>query len=167
MNKGGLVVVLGLLLGTAAFAGVYYLGTASSRSLMREPQPELAWLKKEFNLGDAEFARVTQLHEAYLPRCAERCRRIAEQNQKLHQLLGQATDMTPEIRALLLERAQTRAECEAEMLQHFLAVSRTMPAEQGRRYLAWVEQQAFLNSQGMERRHQTGQKSPSGHEHHH
>jgi hypothetical protein len=161
MKKGGLILVFGLLLGMAAFAGFYYLGTASCRGLLRGSQPELAWLKKEFNLSDAEFARISELHAAYLPQCAERCRHIEEQNQKLEQLLAQTNAVTAEIRNLLAERAKTRAECEAEMLKHFLEVSRTMPPEQGRRYLAWVEQQTVLHAQGMEQRHH----SESGHHH--
>ena len=47
MKKGGWILLLGLILGTGAFSGFYYLGTASCRNLMREPQPELAWLKQE------------------------------------------------------------------------------------------------------------------------
>jgi hypothetical protein len=153
MKKGAVILLLGLLLSAAAFAGFYYLGTARCRAMMRQPQPELAWLKQEFNLSDAEFARVSQLHEAYLPKCRERCRRIEEQNVKLQQLLAQSTNVTPEIQAVLAERAKLRADCEAEMLQHFLEVSRTMPSEQGRRYLAWVQQQSSLHGQGMEQRH--------------
>lgn len=160
MKTGALILLLGLVLATAAFSGFYYLGTASCRNMMQKPQPELAWLKKQFNLSDAEFDRVVRLHEAYLPQCAERCRLIEEQNQKLQALLGQSTEVTPQIQALLVQRAQTRATCETEMLKHFLAVSRTMPPEQGRRYLAWVEQQTILNRQPMEARHQVS-------EHHH
>ncbi len=153
MKKGLLILLLGLLLGSAAFAGFYYLGTATCRHLMREPQPELAWLKKEFHLTDAEFARIVKMHEAYLPQCAQRCRRIADQEQQLHSLLAKATTITPEIQNLLLERARLRAECEAGMLKHFLAVSQTMPPEQGRRYLAWVQSQSSLSGQGMEEQH--------------
>jgi len=153
MKKAALILVAGLILCTAAFAGFYYLGTASCRAMMNEPQPELAWLKKEFQLGDAEYARITKLHESYLPECAQRCMRIAELNGKLEKLLAQASSVTPEIQNVLAERAQTRAECEAEMLNHFLQVSRMMPPEQGKRYLEWVEQQTFLSGQGMEARH--------------
>ena len=46
-------------IGTAAFSGFYYLGTARCRTIMHEPQPELAWLKQEFQLSDAEFVRIT------------------------------------------------------------------------------------------------------------
>ncbi len=153
MRKGGTILLAGLVLCAAAFCGVYYWGTAPMRALMSGPQPELAWLRQEFSLSDAEFARITQLHEAYLPGCRERCRLVEQQSERLRQLLAHAETVTPEIRNLLAERARIRAECEAEMLKHFLAVSRTMPPEQGRRYLAWVEQQTLLRASAMESRH--------------
>ncbi len=155
MKKGGLILLASVLLGAAAFLGFYYTGTASCRAMMRDPQPELAWLKKEFKLSNTDYARLVKLHEAYLPQCAQRCQRIAEQNRQLQQLLSNTTAMSPEIQNLLAERAKTRASCEAEMLKHFIEVSRTMPAEQGRRYLQWVEQQTFLNTEDMEKRHQS------------
>lgn len=169
MKRAGLILLAGLVLSTAAFTGFYYFGTASSRAMLNEPQPELAWLKKEFKLSDDEFGRIVKLHEAYLPQCAERCARIAEQNRKLEALLNQASGITPEIRQLLAERAKTRADCEAEMLNHFLEVSKTMPPEQGRRYLEWVEQQTCLNGQGMEQQHQGNNAPGPAHSmaHHH
>lgn len=159
MKKGGLILLAGLVLGAAAFAGFYYAGTARCRSMLQGPQPELAWLKREFGLSDAEFTRITALHEAYLPQCAARCQVIEEQNAKLRELLARSPSMTPEIERLLTERATTRAQCEAEMLKHFQEVSRAMPPEQGRRYLAWVQEQTVLHPQAMEMRHQTN----SGH----
>jgi hypothetical protein len=164
MKKSALILLVGLLVSTAAFCGFYYLGTASCRDMMREPKPELAWLKREFHLSDAEFTRISQMHDAYLPQCRERCLRIAQQNYRLKELLAGATNMTPEIQNLLAERAMTRANCEAEMLKHFLAVSRTMPPEQGQRYLAWVG--SCLGGQAMEERHQTGNSNSTA-EHHH
>lgn len=155
MKKAGFVLLLGLVASTAAFAGFYYFGTTTCRTLMRESKPELVWLKQEFHLSDAEFARVSQLHAAYLPQCRERCRLVQQQDDKLQQLLAQAGTVTPEIQSLLAERAKTRADCEAEMLKHFLAVSRTMPPEEGRRYLAWVEDQTSLRGQAMEQSHQS------------
>lgn len=153
MKKGPLILLLGLLASGLAFSGFYYLGTVRCRDMMRESKPELAWLKKEFKLTDAEFNRISQLHEAYLPQCRERCKRIKEQDEKLQQLLATSKTVTPEIQNLLAERAKTRAECEAAMLQHFLEVSRTMPPKQGERYLAWVQQQTSLRGQGMQERH--------------
>src|SRR5262249_9220601 len=138
------------------FGGFYYFGTSSSRAMMSEREPELAWLKREFKLTDEEFARITKLHEAYLPGCAQRCMRIAEQNRKLEELLSKSSSVTPEIRDVQGERAKTRADCEGEMLNHFMEVSKTMPPEHGKRYLEWVTQQSSLNGQGMEQMHHMG-----------
>ncbi len=165
MKKSSLILLLGAVGCVAAFLIFYFAGTASSRELMRQPQPELAWLKKEFKLSDSEFGRISQLHAAYLPACAVRCQRIEEQNQKLRVLFSQATNMTTEIQSLLAQRATMRAECEAEMMKHFIEVSRTMPPEQGRRYLAWVEAQTFLHGQAMEDRHRMDQDSHTAHNH--
>jgi hypothetical protein len=159
MKRGTLILLLGLLVAAGAFCGFYYLGTASCRSILSQPEPELAWLKKEYHLSDAEFARISHLHAAYLPQCRERCQRIAQLNAKLQQLLATATNVTPEIKSLLAQRATIRAECESEMLQHFLQISRTMPPEEGQRYLAWVEGQTFMGGQSME-------NSPQMQEHH-
>ncbi len=160
MRRGWFILLLGLLLGTAGFTGFYYLGTAPCRAMMHETQPELAWLKQEFKLSEPEFARITTLHEAYLPQCAERCRVVEEQNKKLKELLTKDPSVTPEVQNLLVERAKTRALCEAEMLKHFQAVSRAMPPEQGRRYLDWVQEQTVFRAQAMEARH-------SSHSEHH
>jgi hypothetical protein len=159
MRKAGFILLIGLLLSVAAFAGIYYFGTASSRAMMSQPQPELAWLKKEFKLSDADYDRIVKLHEAYMPQCAQRCLRIAELNRKLELSLSQASSVSPEIQGLLAERATMRADCEAEMLNHFLRVSRMMPPEQGKRYLLWVEQQTFLNGQAMEQHHHAANSS--------
>jgi hypothetical protein len=167
MKKNAIILLLGLLLGLAAFSGFYYLGTATSRNMMREPKPELAWLKQEFRLSDAEFARISQMHDAYLPQCRERCQRIAEQDQQLQVLLSNATNLTAEIQNLIAARAQTRADCEAQMLKHFLAVSRTMPPEQGRRYLGWVESQCCFGGSAMESRHKTANSNSTAEHHHH
>jgi len=165
MKRGAIVLVLGLALAAAGFSGLYYLGTAPSRELMRGGQPELAWLKEEYKLSDAEYARIVQLHAAYLPACAARCQRIEELTARLRQASLQATNVGPEIQRLLAERAAARAECEAEMMAHFLAVSRTMPAEQGRRYLEWVERQTFMGGREMEAVHSGA--PGGGHAHHH
>lgn len=165
MKRGVVILLLGLLLATSGFLAFYYLGTASCRGLMRDPQPELAWLKKEFKLTDAEFARISELHAAYLPQCAVRCQLIEEKSQKLKQLLSESANVTPEIQALLAERAKMRADCEAEMMKHFIEVSRTMPPDQGRRYLDWVEHQTVLRGQAMEERHRSAPAGNPTHRH--
>jgi len=157
MRRGILILALGLAGAALAYRFVYLSGTTTPRAMMRSAQPELAWLKHEFNLSDTEFARVSKLHAGYLPRCMERCRRIDALNTRLSDALATASQVTPEIEKLLNERAQIRALCQTEMLKHFFEVSRTMPPEQGRRYLAWVRENTCLREQPME--HSTGDRT--------
>jgi hypothetical protein len=149
MRRGFIILALGFIGAIAAYYGLYLLGTATPRTWLRSQQPELTWLKHEFNLSDAEFARISQLHEGYLPQCKERCRHIEQLNNKLMKAIGATTQMTPEIETLLADRARMRADCQTDMLKHFFEVSRTMQAEQGKRYLAWVQKQTCLHELGM------------------
>ncbi|MGP8201428.1 MAG: periplasmic heavy metal sensor [Limisphaerales bacterium] len=149
MKKGIFILVVGLALAAAAYGCVYFFCTSSARNLERSSQPELAWLKEEFHLSDAEFKRISELHASYLPQCAERCRQIAVQNQRVKALLAATNQMTPEIEAAVAESARLRVECQRNMLRHFYEVSRTMPPEEGRRYLAWVQERTFLCGEGM------------------
>ena len=149
MKRGVLILALGLFTAVAAFACVYLVCIAPARSLQRNERPELAWLKEEFNLGDAEFKRVSELHAAYLPECQERCRQIDAQDEHLRMLITRATSVTPEINTALSEAGRLRAECQQMMLAHFFQVGQTMPPEQGSRYLAWVKEKAFHPYYGM------------------
>ena len=149
MKRGILILVFGLVAAAVAYGCVYFACTFSARTLWRSEQPELAWLKDEFNLSDGEFKRVSELHKAYLPQCQEMCRQIKAQNEQLQKLLAGATNMIPQMDAALAESARLRSECQAMMLRHFFQVSQTMPPEQGRRYLVWVEEKAFLPNHGM------------------
>jgi hypothetical protein len=144
VKRAWLILLLGLALAAAAYAGVYYACTAHCRRLEQSQTPELAWLKQEFQIDDAEFARIQQLHDRYQEGCMERCRQIDEKNRHLRHLLASSDQVTPEIAQVLSEAAQLRAECQRQMLQHFYEVSRTMPLAQGRRYLEWVQSRTIL-----------------------
>ncbi|MEO8429368.1 MAG: periplasmic heavy metal sensor [Verrucomicrobiota bacterium] len=143
MKRGVLILLFGLVAAAAAYGCIYFVCTSSARSLQRSDKPELAWLKKEFNLSDAELKRISALHAAYLPHCREMCLQVDAQNTRLQTLLADAANATPEIDAALAESGRLRSECQRMMLRHFFQVSQTMPPEQGRRYLAWVKQKTF------------------------
>jgi len=159
MKRALTILVAGILVACAGYCLFYFAGTAAHRKVLASSAPELLWLKKEFNLSDAELARVTQLHEEYLPRCVERCEHIGELNRKVAQAIRSASQLTPEIEQLLTERARVRTACQAEMIKHFFEVSRTMPADQGRRYLAWVQERTCLSEAPMHH----GQAGDAGH----
>ena len=149
MKKGVLLLLLGLAVAAAAYGCVYFVCTSSARRLEQSSKPELAWLKEEFNLSDSEFQRISELHAAYLPQCAEMCRQVEAQNQRVRALLAATNQMTAEIQSAIAESARLRGLCQRNMLDHFYQVSRTMPPAQGRRYLEWVQERTFLPSEGM------------------
>jgi len=143
MRRPILILLAGLAVAALAYCGVYRASTASCCRMEQGKAPELAWLKQEFHLSDTEFKRVSEMHDAYLSGCAERCRRIDQKNEELARLLAATNTITPEIEKALSESALLRADCQKKMLQHFYDVSRTMPPDQGKRYLAWVQQQTI------------------------
>jgi hypothetical protein len=149
MKRAAFILLSGVLLCAAAYLGVYELRMAPVRHLAGKSSPELGWLKEEFHVSDAEFARISELHRAYQPRCAERCRRIDAKNAEIKEALAQAGHLTPEIQQKLVESQQLRTECETSMIEHFYEVSRSMPPDQARRYLAWVGDQTFPSQKGM------------------
>jgi hypothetical protein len=143
MKKPLVIIVAGLLLAAGAYAGLFM-----ARTVAKHPQEpsELLWLRKEFSLTDQEFARIRELHEGYLPDCAKMCARIAAANRELQSLVLSTNQVTPEINKKLSEIGNIRQECQARMLKHFYAVSRAMPEEQGRRYLAEMQKLTSLSN---------------------
>ena len=110
MKRGLLILVFGLIAAAAAYGCIYFACTALARNMQRTARPELAWLKDEFNLNDAEFKRVSDLHAAYLPQCQEMCRKIDTQNVAVQKLIAGATNVTPEIESALAEASRLRAD---------------------------------------------------------
>jgi hypothetical protein len=106
--------------------------------------PELAWMRNELQLSDAEFARIAALHEAYMPQCAEMCRRIDAQNHELRLLISSTNTVTPEIEGKLRQLATLRAECHTMMLRHFYSVCQHMPATQAKKYMDEMEKHTSL-----------------------
>jgi hypothetical protein len=164
MKRGISILFFGLLVAVLGYCSTYFIGTAKPRGLMQSSQPELEWLKAEFGLNEADFKRISELHESYLPQCLERCRKINALNDDLSKALSAAREMTPELEWFLQERAQLRANCQSEMLKHFFEVSRTMPREQGERYLAWVREHTCLREPGMS--HDAGDRTRTAPGHH-
>jgi hypothetical protein len=147
MKRVMMVLVLGVFAGLCAFAGLYLLKTWPQQRAVRQADvPELAWLQIEFDLSEAEFQRISELHRGYLPECEEMCRRIGAVQSKLRPLVLHSTEVTAEIEALLAEAAELRRECQIMMLEHFYAVSRAMPEPEGKRYLARMQEMTLGGS---------------------
>ncbi|MDE3067543.1 MAG: hypothetical protein KGJ60_08325 [Verrucomicrobiota bacterium] len=159
MNRSLIVVLGALAVGAAVFAGFYFAAQRVSLIYCANPADDLSWLRGEFHLSDAEMARVRRLHESYLPQCARMCALIAAKKAEVRAALANGTNVTDEVRRDLAELGELRAQCQAQMLGHFIAVSRAMPPAEGRRYLAEMEKITLGFHEEIE------QSMSAGHEH--
>jgi hypothetical protein len=140
MKRSLLILVLVVLAGSALFASSYLMSRRVCKMCVSSSTDNLEWLRQEFHLNNADMDRMRQLHDGYLPKCGAMCAQIAAKKQELDAALaGSSTNITPVAKQKLNELALLRAECQAEMLQHFMEVSQAMPPEQGRRYLSEME----------------------------
>ena len=163
MNRPLLILLGALVLGAGIFAGSYFTAQRATVMCCVKPADELSWLRDEFHLSDAEMTRVRELHEGYLPKCAEMCAKIAAKKAELASILGNGTNLTAEAQIKLNEVAALRAQCQAQMLQHFITVSQAMPPEQGQRYLAEMKKLTLGTNELMEQ----SMSGETGYEHHH
>ncbi len=162
MNRSLIIVLGALALGVAVFAGSYFVSQRACVMSMTNPADDLSWLHDEFHLNDAEMAHIRQLHEDYKPQCAEMCVRIAAKKQELAKALANGTNVTADAQKKLTELGELRAQCQAQMLRHFIVTSQAMPPEEGRRYLAQMQRLTL----GFHEEIEKSMSPASGHEHH-
>ena len=161
MNRS-LVILLGALaLAATAFAGAYFVSQRACVTTMTRSADDLSWLRDEFHLSDAEMARVRQLHEGYMPQCAKMCALIAAKEAEVQTALANGTNVTAEAQKKLTELGELRAQCQAQMIQHFVTVSQAMPPEQGQRYLAEMKRLTLGSHEQIEQ----SMSDHTGHEH--
>ena len=166
MTRRSWILILMLLAVGALAWGAYHLGTGLARDQRLATQDDLAWLKTEFNLSEAELREVRSLHEGYLPQCHSFCQKIADEKAVLQAALDRGAPGN-ELSNHLAQIALLRAQCQAAMLQHFEQVSRAMNQEQGRRYLAEMRQLTLGSHEAIEHSMSSSSPSPSaGHEGH-
>jgi hypothetical protein len=139
MKRSPVILLLALVAGVAVFAASYVLAQRLCMKRVASSADDLAWLRQEFRLSDAELTRIRALHDGYLPRCAEMCRQIAAKKLELEAALAGAPNVSVVAEQRLTELAALRAQCQTQMLRHFVEVSQAMPPEQGRRYLAEMQ----------------------------
>ena len=70
----------------------------------------------EFQLTDAQLARVMELHNAYAPACDEMCRTIDAKNAEIQRLLAATNIITRRSNRRSPKLLKSRAECETAML---------------------------------------------------
>ncbi len=139
MKRPAIIVVSALAAGVLVFVASYLLAQRLCAKHVAHSADDLDWLRQEFQLSAAEMTRIRELHDGYLPRCGEMCQQIAAKKRELESVLGGTTNVTAVAEQKLSELAALRAQCQMQMLRHFVEVSQAMPPEHGRRYLAEMQ----------------------------
>ena len=149
MRRSPLLMATVVIVAGGVFTAGHFAASRMRVTQARHQTDDLVWLRTGFGLDEAGLAKVRTLHEAYLPECGRMCARIAAANRDLVALLAASTNVTPAVQDQLHAVASLRAECQARMLRHFYEVSRSMPPDQGRRYLQLMTQKTCLPDYGM------------------
>ena len=147
MNRS-LVIILGALaLAAVLFLGSFAISQRVCRACIAEPPGSLHWLQSEYHLNNDEMAHIQKLHNDYMSQCDSMCRMIASKQQEVETALNNATNVSPVTQQKLDDLAACRAHCQSQMLQYFVNVSRLMPPDEGRRYLADMETNTLGSNQ--------------------
>ena len=135
MKRALLVLLMTLAVSLGGYFACYELATRHSKMMLAHPDCGMIWLRGEYHLSEAQFAKIARMHDDYRPTCARMCQRIAEANRKVKALIAANPAVTPETQAALQQWALLQNECRVAMLQHVYAVSAEMNPEDGRRYI--------------------------------
>ena len=87
MKKGAIILLLTAVASIAAYGIYYHYAKASTEAMLCESHGEMEWLRHEFGLNKGQFEKIKAMHEAYLPTCDRLCKRIAEVQMNLDQLI--------------------------------------------------------------------------------
>jgi len=135
MKKTLIILTVSILAGVAAFSLMRSHKAAASGGALLDSMPELAWVRKDLGLTEEQFAKVSELHAAYRPKCLELCRHISEAHAKLASLTRRDRDVTPELEAAIREHADVHARCQQAMLKHIYETAATLDEKRAGRYL--------------------------------
>lgn len=139
MNKGILVLFAAVAVGAGAFLTTrHHQMRPPGGAVLLDSMPELAWLRRELRLSDAQFAEASRLHADYRPKCEEMCRRIMDAHAALEAIARRNRSVTPELEHAIRDHARVHAECQQSMLEHIYRTAALMDDKQARRYLETV-----------------------------
>jgi hypothetical protein len=139
MKRGGLVLLLGIAVGVTAHLAYFRLHEpVGSDSLDRQ----LAWMKWELQLNDAQFARIRELHEASGPRLRALAAQVAQMQAQFaaFESTRRATDRVDfiEFARFVEARRSISQQCLDSTRQLVLAAANEMTPRQREQYLGIV-----------------------------
>lgn len=123
MKNFWLSVLIVVAAGAVSFGAFFVMNDAPELRRAARQHDAMAWLRVEFQLDDAQFAAIKQLHDDYGLVCEQHCNAIMRARRQ----------QAPAEQVAALEQV-----CVSSMTEHFRQVAALMPAGQGERYLAIV-----------------------------
>lgn len=135
-----LVTTVSLLIVAAVLAGVAAFRVANNDDLAAAlaRKDALEWLRADFDLTEAQFAAITQLHESYAVVCEQHCQAIQEAVGLRNQLKGSTAPDRAALAAAETRVAELTVACETAIASHVRACAELMSPAAGQRYLALV-----------------------------
>ena len=98
----------------------------------------MAWLRSDFQLTDAQFATIKQLHDSYSVICEQHCRAIQAATRARNELKARAEGEAGAFAAADRRVEELRLICESAIATHVRQCAAVMSTEAGQRYLALV-----------------------------
>jgi len=131
-----ILIVATILGGLTAYFGGQAIRRTSLGAISRgEAKEEVQWLRREFALGDADFAKVEALHLAYVPRCDALCMAVTDSGRRVAELAAATPVMTEALAAAIEADERVRGECRKALLGHLYETAAAMPPDAGKRFL--------------------------------
>lgn len=135
MKRALILLAVALVAGVTAFCFTRSHKMAERHGPLLDAMPELAWIRTDLKLTDEQFAKVSELHAAYRPKCEELCNRISQAHEKVAAAARSSGSMTSGLEAAIQEHAETHAQCQQAMLRHMYETAALLDKEQSVRYL--------------------------------
>jgi len=126
-----------LVVAIATGAVCYRLGSDPRLHAAAARGDAMEWLRADFQLTDAQFAAIRQLHDSYAGTCEEHCRMIMDAAEVRDQLQAAGRDAA-KVAAAEAELQRLTLVCETAIARHVREVAALMNPEAGQRYLALV-----------------------------
>lgn len=135
-----LLATLALLAAIAALTCVITFRLSGDPGLKAavEKRDALEWLRTDFDLNDAQFAKIKQLHESYSLVCEDHCRAIQEAQQARRALKDSGSADPAALAAADRRVEELRQICETAIAAHVRLCAAHMSPAAGERYLALV-----------------------------
>lgn len=135
-----LVSTILLVIAAAGVTGFVAFRTTAESSVARAltKQDAMEWLRADFELTDAQFAAIKQLHDAYSVTCEEHCREIIEAAGVRNRLTSSLQTDAAALAAADRRVEELRTLCESALDAHIRRCASHMSPEAGQRYLALV-----------------------------